>query len=74
MRQQIIDDIEAGVIRAYDKHGPMTHDQGKQLAILVEELGEAGEAYLDDDIAHYKEEVLDLIAAAVRVYDTLPEK
>ena len=73
MKQKTVKEIFKAEERATDKHGPMSSDPGAQMIILIEELGECGEAIQDKDMAHYREEILDLIGAAVRVLEVLPE-
>jgi len=71
LKQKTVRDIIHAEQRATEKHGPMSTKPGIQMSILIEELGEAGEQVQNNDAKRYREEILDLIAAAVRVYETV---
>lgn len=72
MNRRTFKEIHEAVERATEKHGPMTDNAGIQMSILIEELGECGEAVQDNDPGHYRREILDLIGAAVRILEILP--
>lgn len=69
MKRKTRKEIDQAIKRAYDKHGPMKKDKGYQLAVLQEELGEASEAFLDGKANNYRMEILDLVAASIRVLE-----
>ena len=71
MTNKSVKEIIKAVDRATEKHGPMSKKHGDQMIILIEELGEMGEAAQDRNDVEYRYELLDLIGAAVRILEVL---
>jgi hypothetical protein len=69
LKTETLKEILAAMARAKAKHGAMVSSRPVQICILTEELGEASQAFLDGLDAGYRMEIMDLIAAAIRVYE-----
>jgi len=54
-----------------NKWGIQNHDPYKWMSILMEEVGEASKAILEQNLENYKEELIQVAAVAISAIDSL---
>lgn len=74
--REILQDIFEERLRQDKKWGPQHHDADRWLLILMEEVGEASNAVLEDqgDYQHFREELIQVAAVAVSVVEWIDNK
>ena len=73
--RETLEDILQKIIeerkRQDDKWGEQNHEAYKWLAILGEEVGEVNKAVLENDQKNIREELIQIAATAVAMYESL---
>ena len=76
--KQTLEDILQKIVeerkRQDDKWGEQNHEPYKWLAILGEEVGEANKAVLENNQKNIREELVQIAATAVAMYESLERK
>ena len=54
--------------------GTQTHEPDRWLSILMEEIGEAAQAYNDGHLAHYREELVQVTAVACAMIESYDKR